>query len=226
MELRVEFLSLEYVARATEELSFGRAGDIAVDDNRHLHRRLGVFRWSGGIWWVVNVGSSIAISVLDAASPSMSRVAPGAAVPLGFAASTVAFEAGGARYGLDVDLVGAPGSGLDEPELELDEPDGEPAALAPTATAAGVPLSAEQRELLVALAAPLLDGRSDRPTNRQLAARLGWTITKYNRKLDGLCQKFAALGVAGLHGTSDRLATDRRWRLATHAIDTGLVARG
>ena len=61
------------------------------------------------------------------------------------------------------------------------------------------------------------------PTNRQIAARLGWTITKYNRKLDWLCQKYASAGVSGLRGSSDLLARDRRVRLVEHALDTGVV---
>ena len=35
--------------------------------------------------------------------------------------------------------------------------------------------------------------------------RLGWTLTKFNRKLDNVCQKLARHGVRGLHGSADRL---------------------
>ena len=63
----------------------------------------------------------------------------------------------------------------------------------------------------------------DLPTNRQIAAGLGWTITKYNRKLDGLCVKFAAHGVSGLRGSTDALARDRRLRLVDHALHAGIV---
>ena len=87
-------------------------------------------------------------------------------------------------------------------------------------------MSPEQRLLLVALAEAQLRDPSaalDLPTNRQIAHRLGWKITKYNRKLDGLCVKFAAAGVSGLRGSSDALARDRRLRLVDHAVNAGVV---
>ena len=97
-----------------------------------------------------------------------------------------------------------------------------------TTTAGSLPLNDEQRLLLVALCEPWLDdaASNELPTNRQIAARLGWTITKYNRKLDWLCQKYASAGVSGLRGSSDLLARDRRVRLVEHALDTGIVTAG
>ena len=66
-----------------------------------------------------------------------------------------------------------------------------------TTTASSLPLTDEQRLLLVALAEPRLrdvPGSEQMPTNRQIAHMFGWTITKFNRKLDGLCIKYAAAG--------------------------------
>jgi hypothetical protein len=57
-----------------------------------------------------------------------------------------------------------------------------------------------------------------------LALRLGWTLTKFNRKLDHLCAKLAREGVRGLRGGPDALATDRREALVEHAITVGLVS--
>ena len=65
---------------------------------------------------------------------------------------------------------------------------------------------------------------ADLPTNRAVARRLGWSITKFNRKLDNLCNRFATLGVGGLRGSIDHLATDRRRRLVDHAVESGLVS--
>ena len=138
---------------------------------------------------------------------------------LSFDASTIGFEAGGATYELRVDVLGS--SAADPDDVD---PDGWSDEV--TTTASSLPLTEEQRVLLVALAeAQLIDPSStiDLPTNRQVAARLGWTITKYNRKLDGLCRKFAAAGVSGLHGTSDSLARDRRVRLVDHVVHAGVV---
>ena len=90
-------------------------------------------------------------------------------------------------------------------------------------------LTDEQRMLLLALAEPTLRDphvKQDLPANRAVARRLGWSITKFNRKLDNLCNRFAKLGVGGLRGSIDQLATDRRGRLVDHAIESGLITTG
>jgi hypothetical protein len=47
---------------------------------------------------------------------------------------------------------------------------------------------------------------------------MGWNITRFNRKLDNVCEKLTKIGVKGLHGGPDRLALDRRARLVEYAI--------
>ncbi|MEP7114108.1 MAG: hypothetical protein ABI862_12650 [Ilumatobacteraceae bacterium] len=220
-ELIVEFLGDERMLAPGEELTFGRTGDLAIDDNRYLHRLLGRFSWSTGVWWLSNLGSSIPLTVSDTAGPSFSKVAPGTSVPLSFESSLVTFEAGGCNYELVVEVAGG---GLDTDPLDSTDVEGWSGEV--TTTASSLPLSPEQRLLLVALAEAQLRDPSaslELPTNRQIAHDLGWTITKYNRKLDGLCVKFAGGGVSGLHGSSDSLARDRRSRLVDHAVNAGVV---
>jgi hypothetical protein len=53
--------------------------------------------------------------------------------------------------------------------------------------------------------------------------RLGWTLAKFNRKLDHLCEKLARSGVRGVHGDLGLLASDRRRVLVEHAVAVGLV---
>ena len=89
-----------------------------------------------------------------------------------------------------------------------------------------VPLSDDQHRLLVVLCEPRLRGRNELPANRAAAATLGWTQTKFNRKLDHLCSKLARAGVRGLRGEPGTLATDRRQRLVDHALASGLVTDG
>jgi hypothetical protein len=48
-------------------------------------------------------------------------------------------------------------------------------------------------------------------------------MTKFNRKLDNVCQKLKKAGVRGLHGGPDRLASDRRSRLVEYAVSVRLV---
>jgi hypothetical protein len=52
---------------------------------------------------------------------------------------------------------------------------------------------------------------------------LGWSITRFNRKLDNVCDKLSAAGVAGLRGTSSGQATNRRVALVEYAVSTLLV---
>ena len=142
-ELRVEFCGEEYSATAESPLTFGRAADIEIDENRFLHRVLGEFRLTNGLWWLHNVGSSIALSLIDAATTSAAKIAPGSAMPIAFEASTLRFEAGGMSYELSLDVVGpaGPGTEIDAdvggPRLEHEAPDDDAAQR--TTTTADLP---------------------------------------------------------------------------------------
>jgi hypothetical protein len=222
-DLVVEFAGDERVLSAGDELTFGRSADLVIDENRYLHRLIGRFTWANGMWWLVNTGSSTALRLADAAGQSYAKVAPGATVPLAYESAILTFEAGGRPYELRLEqLVDTPMLDL---EADIDDRGSGGLDLEATTTAGSLPLNDEQRLLLVALCEPWLDdaASNELPTNRQIAARLGWTITKYNRKLDWLCQKYASAGVSGLRGSSDLLARDRRVRLVEHALDTGIV---
>jgi hypothetical protein len=63
------------------------------------------------------------------------------------------------------------------------------------------------------------------PTSRAAAARLGWKLTKFNRKLDNVCAKVGKAGVSGLHGDLSDLATNRRQRLVDFAVTSQVVTR-
>ena len=63
------------------------------------------------------------------------------------------------------------------------------------------------------------------PTGAQAAARLGWNVTRFNRKLDNVCDKFDRLGVRGLRGGVRSYATNRRIRLVEYAIAARIVTR-
>lgn len=221
-DLVVEFLGDEHVLSPDQTLTFGRSADLVIDDNRYLHRLVGRFAWANGLWWLVNTGSSMALRLADADSPSYTRLAPGNSVALSYESARLTFEAGGSKYELGVELLSDP------PVPDLDEvtDDGAGDVGERTTLATELPLNVEQRQLLVALAAPVLrSGTADTEpaTNRQIASQLGWTITKFNRKLDGLCKKFADAGVSGLRGSTDLLARDRRVRLVEHVVDAGVV---
>ncbi len=93
-----------------------------------------------------------------------------------------------------------------------------------------VELNADQRLLLVAMCeSRLVEPRfawGPLITNRQGAARLGWSLPKFNRKLDHLCEKLHRAGVAGVHGAAGDNALDRRVHLVQHALSAPLVGVG
>src|SRR5690625_6113241 len=66
-------------------------------------------------------------------------------------------------------------------------------------------------------------GMSSVPTSAQASKRLGWQLTKFNRKLDNVCDKLDRLGVRGLRGGPGKLASNRRARLVEHAVFSRLV---
>jgi hypothetical protein len=220
LRLRVEYCGEVRAVETSDELTFGRAGDLRIDDNRHLHRVVGRLWARGEQWWLTNEGSSISIQVADADSRSNVVLAPGSEIALSFPNSIVRFRAGITDYEVTLSVPDRE----DEEEEEGDDLwDDE---FTDTIALGDIVLTDEQRMLLLALAEPALRDphvKQDLPANRAVARRLGWSITKFNRKLDNLCNRFAKLGVGGLRGSIDQLATDRRRRLVDHAIESGLI---
>lgn len=203
-----------------QSLTFGRAGDLVIDpSNRLLHRVFGRFSDQDGQWWLANEGRSAAILVTDQQSASYTRVVAGASLPLPFADALISFSAGRANYRLRSQTSAIDTSGAGS---ETVLPGG-----SATLTTGALVFNDEQFELLVALSRNRLDGPitiADLPANRELAHALGWTITKFNRKLDNLCAKLTRAGVAGLQGSVADVAQDRRVQLANFAVEQGIVA--
>jgi hypothetical protein len=214
--LFLEFLGEELVVDTTESLTFGRAADLVVDDaNPYLHRVLGCFAARDSVWFLQNLGRHIPLRVLDTSGASRIELGPADQVPIGFEEFVVRFEAGRHRY----EISGA----LAEPTpLELGQQ-----TATDTVEFGVVVLNDEQRLLVLALAEPLLQGHHNwsarLPSNKLVAARLGWKLSKYNRKLDYLCRRLAELGVDGLQGEAGRLASTRRVLLVEHMVNVGAV---
>lgn len=222
LRLRVEYCGEVRAIETSDELTFGRAGDLRIDDNRHLHRVLGRFWARGEQWWLSNEGSSISMQIADADSRSSVTLAPRSEIALSFPNSIVRFRAGITDYELTLRVPDRE----DEDEADEDSDAMWDDEFGDTVALGDVLLTDEQRLLLLALAEPTLrepHTKEDLPANRAVARRLGWSITKFNRKLDNLCNRFTKLGVGGLRGSIDQLATDRRRRLVDHAIESGLI---
>jgi len=217
-------LRVRYGARHAEvlpgdEFSIGRDADLNVDDNPYLHRQFLRLRVEAGLWWLENVGTLLSATLTDGSGQVQATLAPGARLPLVFDRVQVVFGAGSTSYELEISSDAA---FFGPPVLPTPRTVG-----SAEETVGHVPLTHSQRQLIVALAEPLLrggsSGRGEIPGSAEAATRLGWTLTAFNRKLDNVCEKLDRVGVSGLRGGRDSLATNRRLRLVEYAVATRLV---
>lgn len=216
MEVNIDFCGEWFPVDDDQVFTIGREGDLEVDDNPYLHRRFLTVARYDSIWWLSNVGSRLSATIADATGGLQAWVAPGARIPLVFSQTNVVFTAGPTTYEFSVHL----STPAFRQEWSADDGDGQ-------TTIGPVVLTDAQRALVVALAEPMLrrdgTGLSSIPTSAKAAARLGWPLTKFNRKLDNVCDKLDKSGVAGLRGGAGKLATNRRARLVEHAVTSHLV---
>src|SRR6476660_9052280 len=193
--LYVDFIGEPSTVAPGEELTFGRQADLHIDDNRHLHRVLGRFWSRDDSWWLTNEGRSITIQIADADSRSSVQLAPGSEIALSFPNSILRFRAGVTDYEI---IVSVPDRGASDADGEDDPFDADDEEAGETIALGDLLLTDEQRLLLLALGETTLlapHSADELPTNRAVARRLGWSITKFNRKLDNLCDRFTKLGV-------------------------------
>lgn len=216
MSLYVDFCGERYVPPENGWLTIGREADVVVDENLYLHRRFLQVGRNDGLWWIVNVGDQLSATVADADGRVQAWLAPGARLPVVFARTVVRFTAGPTSYEIEVHM---------EDEV-FSEPIAAPESSGET-TVGPMPFTRDQLLLVVALAEPMLRqehaGMSAVPSSSDAARRLGWTTTRFNRKLDNVCQKLSKIGVQGLHGGPGELASNRRARLVEYAIAVRLV---
>ncbi len=218
--LIVEHCGDERVLGRDDTLTFGRSADVVIDANPYLHRVLGRFRHDGRSWWIDNLGRTTTMTLLSADDLSSATVGPGSTAPILHVESLVAFAAGPTEYEVVVTNERA------ERLADL----GPATVDGPLATLefGRIDLNPDQVELLRVLCEPRLARPSDQwadiPSNRACAARLGWTLAKFNRKLDHVCDRLARSGVRGLRGDLGLSAVDRRRVLVDHVVRSGLLA--
>jgi hypothetical protein len=197
----------------------GRDGDLAIDDNPYLHRRFLEFSFQHGIWWVANVGSQTSATV-EPGDGVHAWLAPGGRMAIVSGVTSIRFTAGPTTYELVVTLADAPQPFASPGDEDDEDDDG-------TATLGRVRLTADQRAMLVVLAESALrhgmTGMSDIPSAAAGAQRLGWTQKKFEKKIDNVCDRLAALGVRGLKGDLGNQAVSRRVRLVEYALSVRLV---
>lgn len=214
----LEFCGEDLTLEPGTSLTFGRSAELHIDDNPYLHRVLARITDRGGVWCLDHLGRSTPITVADLNGPSRATVHAGASAALSHGEFVISFAAGPTRY----ELLGALES--HEHDVDLLGPDGRSGTA--TLDFTRVELNPDQRLLLIVMCEAQLrqpGARPPVPTNRSGARRLGWTLPKFNRKLDHLCEKLHRSGVSGLHGALGASAADRRRVLIDHAISAGLV---
>lgn len=212
----VDFCGEVFTLHDSIPLVVGREGDIAVDDNPYLHRRLLELTYHEDMVWLANVGASTTVTLSDVDGLLQSWLSPGARVPLVFPQTVLWFTAGPTTYELDVYVPDAPF--VTSPDVQAGD----------GATTIGrVSFTPDQRLLVVALAEDILRrgnrGAGAIPPSARAAQRLGWTITKFNRKLDNVCEKLARMGVRGLVSDDRGAASNRRSRLVEYTLAARLV---
>lgn len=194
----------------------GREGDLAIEDNLYLHRRFLEIRHEHEMWWLLNVGGQLTASVSASTSGVHAWLSPGGRMPIVFRSTTVRFTAGPTNYEIGLELGDAPFV------AEMLE-----AASDGSTTIGRVTLTLDQKLLLLSLAEMALrrgaPGVAEIPTSANAAARLGWTLKKFEKKIDNVCEKFAKEGVRGLKGESGNLASSRRGRLVEYALAARIV---
>jgi hypothetical protein len=201
-----------------QPFTIGRDADLVIDDCRFLHRRFLSLSSRHGIWLLTNVGALLTAAVSDVGGKLEAFLAPGGVLPLVFDQTIVRFNAGPTSYEFSIRV---PNATLEVVGIEENR--------SGVATVGRVGMTPDQLRLIIALAEPALSGtgsgRTSVPSATDVVLRLGWTKTRYNRKLDNVCEKLAAQGVRGLHGGPGRLASSRRVRLVEYALAVRLVTR-
>ena len=214
----VEYCGERFPLVSDRSFAIGREADLSVDDNPYLHRRFLVLHNENGLWWLSNLGSHLSASVSAGDVGFSATLGPGARMPLVFGETTIVFSAGPTTYELTV-YAAAPQV---RPVTE--------SSFAGGRTTQGVPMLTESQKLLiVVLAEEMLrregTGASAIPSSAAAAARLGWSLTKFNRKLDNVCDKLDQLGVTGMRAGGGKLASNRRVRLVEYAVSSRIVTR-
>ena len=215
----VEFCGERYPVQRGEPLIIGRGGRLSIDDNQYLHRTFLQVTDQNSLWWLTNIGTQLSATVADEQGLVNAWLAPGARLPIVFPRTYVWFTAGSTTYEFEILLDPAPFIPVDHDTEDIGR----------TTAVGRLPFTIDQKRLIVALCEPTLRhgtrGAGWIPTSTQAAERLGWALTRFNRKLDNVCDKLDRAGVRGLHGGPGRLAVNRRARLVEHAIAARIITR-
>lgn len=215
--LTIDISGEQYTVSPTSKCTMGRVGDVVIDDNPYLHRHFLHVEHTSDFWWLSNVGNRTVAYLADDRGLSRSTLVPGSTMPLVFGCTIATFSAGPFAYELKFCINSPVYESVIAPEMAVNA----------DTTIGSTTFTETQLLAILALAEPLLRRVGTKiwevPTAVQAAKRLGWTQTRFNRKLDNVCDKLDKLGVRGLRGSAGSPALERRAVLAEYAVTTGIV---
>ena len=215
--LSIDAAEETYRLDTAESLTFGRAAKAVIDgDNPHMHRvvgRLYADRWS---WWLHNAAKHMPMTMIGD-DDRLKTLPAGTAEPLTTTRGSIRFYAGVSGYEITWEH--------DRPLLPQAERSGPDSGDTVTADFGHVRLSPDQRRMMTIMAESRLrdPGATNIPANAEIAARCGWTLKQFDRKLDYLCRRVADSGVPGLRGHPGTEAANRREQLMNHVLHNGLI---
>lgn len=192
--LTVEFAGeTHHVAR---NLTFGRAGDLCIDENQYMHRWVGEFFLEGGYWWLANRGSRIPLTLISGDGKWV-QLPPAATQALAEGSGVVRFRAGQANYELSYHGAPAgPDSGT-SPESEGGD----------QTLRFKIELTPREVDYMVSFCAPQFSqvAGSSLPTYAQVASVWGVSVKTVDNALQNLRRKIREAGLTGAD-SSDGLA--------------------
>lgn len=205
--LTVRFRETSQTLGPGDELGFGRAAQLVIDDNPYLHRLVGRFHWVDDGWRVSNEGRHIVIDLSDG-QPQPQSVEPGGEVALP-EVGQVEFAAGSVVYAISFSTGTAPAP-----------PPGVPVSGVGKAVAR-YGLSHTEYLALLALSEPRLrnpDGeRVLVPADTHGASRLGLPSAHFGEVMRSLTGRLSDAVPA-------EPADDYRERLVVWAVDQAVVS--
>lgn len=216
--LILDFCGEIYEVDPSLPFTIGREADLVLDeDNPFLHRVFLKIEHDAGLWWLRNVGSALSATVSANQGEMQAWLSPMGQLPLVFPLVGVWFTAGDMTYEFEMTITDSPWESV---SIETAK-DG-------SITMGATTLTVDQKVLIAVLAEDILRrqnrGAGSIPTSQKAADRLGWPVTKFNRKLDYLCRKLSNIGVQGLHGGPGKLASSRKARLVEYCLGTQMIS--
>ncbi len=215
-QLHIDFAGEVHAVNPGDSFVVGRFGDLAIDDNPFLHRRFLEIFFDHNLWWVANVGSRIPAQLSDTNQINRTTLSPGGKAPIVFGSMLLTFHAGNTGYEIELSHQSSLFESKTVHRVDVGE-----------TTVGSVTFTDSQLLAILALAEPVLrrvgTGSWQIPTAVQAAQRLGWTQTRFNRKLDNVCEKLARMGIKGLHGGPGQKAKNRRANLVDYAVTARVI---